>query len=101
MFWWRKRWDSMSRSFPLLLAGSLLNYLKQHDLCKLIGADGIMRLLAGLVCISRRRVHFLEALSQEKTQRNELPRDESRGAAVDHSAWYSHVAWVENPDLTS
>ena len=35
----------------LLLAGSLLNYLKRHDLGKLIGADGMMRLFPGLVRI--------------------------------------------------
>ena len=35
----------------LLLAGSLLNYLQRHDLGKLIGADGMMRLFPGLVRI--------------------------------------------------
>jgi len=37
--------------FSLLLAGALLDYLKRHDLGKLIGADGIMRLFPGLVRI--------------------------------------------------
>ena len=41
----------MSLSFRVLLDRVLADYLKRHDLGKLIGADGMMRLFPGLVRI--------------------------------------------------
>jgi hypothetical protein len=37
--------------YAVHLAGALLNYLQTHDLGKVVGADGMMRLFPGLVRI--------------------------------------------------
>jgi Uma2 family endonuclease len=57
----------------LLLAGSLLNYLKRHDIGKLVGADGMMRLFPGLVRIPD--VAFISWKRYPKKTRNrgEIP----------------------------
>jgi Uma2 family endonuclease len=55
----------------LLLAGSLLNYLKRHDLGKLVGADGIMRLFLGLV-----RIPDVAFVSRKRYPKKTRKRDE-------------------------
>ncbi len=57
----------------LLLAGSLLNYLKRHDLGKLIGADGMMRLFPGLVRIPDVAFISWKRYPKKTRKRGEIP----------------------------
>ncbi len=57
----------------LLLAGSLLNYLKRHDLGKLVGADGMMRLFPGLVRIPDVAFISWKRYPKKTRKRGEIP----------------------------
>jgi Uma2 family endonuclease len=57
--------------YPLLLARWLLEYLDRHDLGKLLGADGMVRLLPGLVRIPD--VAFVSWKRFPKKNRGEIP----------------------------
>ena len=71
--WWRKSWGLMSPVVSLLLAGSLLNYLKRHDLGKLVGADGMMRLFPGLVRIPDVAFISWKRYPKKRRKRGEIP----------------------------
>lgn len=57
----------------LLLAGSLLDYLKRHDLGKLVGADGMMRLFPGLVRIPDVAFISWKRYPKKTRKRGEIP----------------------------
>jgi Uma2 family endonuclease len=57
---------------PLLLGASLIDYLKTHDLGKVVGADGMMRLFPGLV-----RIPDVAFISWQR-----FPRGKRRRAAI-------------------
>ena len=57
----------------LLLAGSLLNYLQRHDLGKLVGADGMMRLFPGLVRIPDVAFISWRRYPKKTRKRGEIP----------------------------
>ena len=57
----------------LLLAGSLLNYLQRHDLGKLVGADGMMRLFPGLVRIPDAAFISWKRFPKKTRKRGEIP----------------------------
>ena len=59
--------------FAVYLAGSLLNYLQTHDLGKVVGADGMMRLFPGLVRIPDTAFISWGRYPQGKRRRGEIP----------------------------
>jgi Uma2 family endonuclease len=59
--------------FAVYLAGSLLNYLHTHDLGKVLGADGMMRLFPGLVRIPDVAFISWGRYPQGKRRRGEIP----------------------------
>ncbi len=59
--------------YAVYLAGSLLKYLETHDLGKLVGADGMMRLFPGLVRIPDAAFISWERYPKRKRKRGEIP----------------------------
>lgn len=57
----------------LLLASSLMNYLRAHDLGKVTGADGMMKLFPGLVRIPDVAFISWERYPKGKRRRGEVP----------------------------
>src|SRR4029079_3277516 len=59
--------------YALLLAASLIDYLKTHDLGKVVGADGMMRLFPGRVRIPDAAFISWERYPKGKRRRGEIP----------------------------
>jgi Uma2 family endonuclease len=59
--------------FAVYLAGSLLNYLQTHDLGKIVGADGMMRLFPGLVRIPDTAFISWGRYPKGRRRRGEIP----------------------------
>ena len=59
--------------YAVYLAGSLLKYLETHDLGKIVGADGMMRLFPGLVRIPDAAFISWGRYPQKKRKRGEIP----------------------------
>ena len=59
--------------FAVYLAGSLFNYLQTHDLGKIVGADGMMRLFPGLVRIPDAAFISWGRYPKGKRRRGEIP----------------------------
>jgi Uma2 family endonuclease len=59
--------------FAVYLAGSLLRYLQTHDLGKIVGADGMMRLFPGLVRIPDTAFISWGRYPKGKRRRGEIP----------------------------
>jgi Uma2 family endonuclease len=57
----------------VLLAGSFLNYLKEHDFGKLVGADGMIRLFPGLVRIPDVAFISWSRFPKKRLRRGEIP----------------------------
>jgi len=59
--------------YSLLLAASLLNHLTLHDLGKVVGADGMVRLFPGLVRIPDLAFISWKRFPRSKRERGEIP----------------------------
>jgi Uma2 family endonuclease len=59
--------------FALLLSASLVQHLKTHDLGKVVGADGMMRLFPGLVRIPDAAFISWKRYPRSKRRRGEIP----------------------------
>jgi Uma2 family endonuclease len=59
--------------YAVLLAGALLDYLKTHDLGKVVSADGMMRLFPGLVRIPDTAFISWGRYPKGKRRRGEIP----------------------------
>jgi Uma2 family endonuclease len=59
--------------YAVLLHGALLEYLKTHDLGKIVGADGMMRIFPGLVRIPDTAFISWERYPTSKRRRGEIP----------------------------
>jgi len=59
--------------FAILLSASLIDYLKTHDLGKIVGADGMMRLFPGLVRIPDSVFISWKRYPRSKRRRAEIP----------------------------
>jgi Uma2 family endonuclease len=59
--------------YAILLSASLIDYLKTHDLGKVVGADGMMRLFPGLVRIPDVAFISWKRYPRSKRRRAEIP----------------------------
>ena len=59
--------------YALLLSASILEYLKTHDLGRVIGADGLMRIFPGLVRIPDAAFISWPRYPKTKRRRGEIP----------------------------
>jgi Uma2 family endonuclease len=59
--------------FAALVLGALLEYLKTHDLGKIVGADGMMRIFPGVVRIPDTAFISWARYPQSKRRRGEIP----------------------------
>jgi len=59
--------------FAILLSASVVDYLKTHDLGKVVGADGMMRLFPGLVRIPDAAFISWKRYPRSRKRRGEIP----------------------------
>jgi Uma2 family endonuclease len=59
--------------YAILVAGAILDYLKTHDLGKIVGADGMMRIFPGLVRIPDTAFISWARYPRGKQRRGEIP----------------------------
>jgi Uma2 family endonuclease len=60
--------------YAALLLGTLLDYLKTHDLGKIVGADGMMRIFPGMVRIPDTAFISWARYPKRKRRRGEIPQ---------------------------